>query len=94
MEVTMSLEEIYAGSVKEGNQLIEVTVTGTGVQYFAEGLKGADPEAAAFKCWAVFPVTGAGVTGRHVRHAEGLHAPGWNGANLANLTYLPEEEEE
>jgi hypothetical protein len=90
----MSANEIYANSVKEGNQLIEVTVTGTGVQYFAEGLKGADPEAAAFKCWAVFPVTGEGVTGRHVRHAEGLHAPGWNGVNLANLTYLPEEESE
>ena len=85
----MSLEEIYAGHIGEGNQLIEVTVTGTGIQYFAEGLKGADPEAAAFKCWAVFPVTGAGATGRHVRHASGLHAPGWNGENLPGLTYLP-----
>ncbi len=90
----MSLEQIYASGINAGNQLIEVTVTGTGVQYFAEGLKGANPEAAAFRCWAVFPVTGEGVTGRHVRHAEGLHAPGWNGANLADLTYLPEEEEE
>ena len=90
----MSANSIYASCINAGNQVIEVDVTGTGVQYFAEGPAGADPEAAAFKCWAVFPVTGAGVTGRHVRHAEGLHAPGWNGANLANLTYLPEEEEE
>jgi hypothetical protein len=90
----MSANSIFASGINAGNQVIEVTVTGTGVQYFAEGLKGADPEAAAFKCWAVFPVTGEGVTGRHVRHAEGLHAPGWNGANLAGLTYQPEEEEE
>lgn len=90
----MSANSIFASAINAGNQLIEVTVTGTGVQYFAEGLKGADPEAAAFKCWAVFPVAGEGVTGRHVRHAAGLHAPGWNGANLANLAYLPEEEGE
>lgn len=90
----MSANEIFTQAIRTGDQLIEVTVTGTGVQYFAEGLKGASPEAAAFKCWAVFPVASEGVTGRHVRHAEGLHAPGWNGANLAGLTYLPEEESE
>ena len=90
----MSANSIYASCINAGNQVIEVDVTGTGVQYFAEGPAGADPEAAAFKCWAVFPFTGEGVTGRHVRHAEGLHAPGWNGANLAGLAYLPEEEEE
>jgi hypothetical protein len=90
----MSLEQIYASGIQAGNQMIEVDVTGTGVQYFAEGPAGADPDAAAFKCWAVFPISGEGVTGRHVRHAAGLHAPGWNGANLAGLAYLPEEVEE
>lgn len=83
----MSANAIFAQAVKTGNAVIDVTADG--VQYVAEAVPGSDPEAEAWKCYAVFPI---GETGRFVKHAAGLHAPGWSGENLAGLTYLPEQE--
>ena len=47
----------------------------------------ASPTAEAWKCYASFPIEG----GRFIKHAPGLHAPGWNGENLPGLNYLPQQ---
>lgn len=62
-----------------------------GTEYIAEGAPGADPDADVFKCCAVVPIKDVddNTIGSHVRHADGLFAPGWAGANLADLTYGP-----
>ena len=46
-----------------------------------------NPAAEAWKCYASFPIEG----GRFIKHAPGLHAPGWNGENLPGLDDLPQQ---
>jgi len=79
----MSAPDIFAQAIKTGNSVI--TVTADGVEYVAEAIPFASPAAEAWKCYASFPIEG----GRYIKHAPGLHAPGWNGENLPGLTYLP-----
>lgn len=80
----MSAAQIYASAlVNPGNA--SISLTANGVEYFAEAPRFSDPTAAAWRCWAVFPI--AGNTGRRIKHAEGLHAPGASGENLSGLTY-------
>ena len=81
----MSASEIFAQAIKTGNSVI--TVTADGVEYVAEAIPFASPTADAWKCYASFPIGGE----RFIRHASGLHAPGWNGENLPGLTYLPQQ---
>jgi hypothetical protein len=82
MEVSMSENQIYAQAVRPGNALIDITVGG--VEYIAEAPRHTAATAAAWACYAVFPV---GTAGRRIKHAAGLHAPGENGEHLADLTY-------
>ena len=79
----MSATDIFAQAIKTGNSVITLTVNG--VEYIAEAIPFASPDAEAWKCYANFPIEG----GRFLKHAPGLHAPGWNGENLPGLTYLP-----
>jgi len=79
----MSATAIFAQAIKTGNSVI--TVTAEGVEYVAEAIPFASPTADAWKCYASFPIEG----GRFIKHAAGLHAPGWNGENLPGLEYLP-----
>lgn len=81
----MSATEIFTQAIKTGNSVI--TVTADGIEYVAEALPFASPEADAWKCYASFPIEG----GRFIKHAPGLHAPGWNGENLPGLNYLPQQ---
>lgn len=79
----MAAAQIYATALlNPGNASITLSVDG--VEYFAEAPRFADPTAAVWQCRAVFPI---GTTGRRIKHAEGLHAPGENGELLAGLTY-------
>ncbi len=80
----MASKEIFAQAlVKPGNALINITAGG--VEYIAEAPRGTAATDAAWVCSAAFP---AGASGRRIKHAAGLHAPGENGENLAGLTYL------
>lgn len=80
----MSAAQIYASAlVNPGNASISLTVNGT--EYFAEAPRFSDPTSAVWRCWAAVPI--ANNTGRRIKHAEGLHAPGAAGENLAGLTY-------
>ncbi len=81
----MSANAIFAQAIKTGNSVI--TVTTDGVEYVAEAIPFASPTAEAWKCYANFPIEG----GRFIKHAPGLHAPGWNGENLPGLSYLPQQ---
>ena len=81
----MSANSIFAQAIKTGNSVI--TVTADGVEYVAEAIPFASPAAEAWKCYASFPIEG----GRFIKHAPGLHAPGWNGENLPCLNYLPQQ---
>jgi hypothetical protein len=79
----MSAFAIYTGAaVKPGLAVINITVDG--VEYIAEAPCGTSATDGAWVCSAVFPI---GTTGRRVKFASGLHAPGENGENLAGLTY-------
>ncbi len=79
----MSAIAIYSAAlVKPGNALIDITVGG--VEYIAEAPRHSSATAAAWSCTAIYPV---GTSGRRVKHAAGLHAPGENGEHLAGLTY-------
>ena len=80
----MSANAIYAGArVEVGNALIDIVVDG--VDYLAEAPPGTAATDAAWVCSAVCPI---GAAGRRIKHCSGLHAPGENGENLANLTYV------
>ncbi len=80
----MSAFAIYAGArVERGNAFIQITVAG--VDYLAEAPRGTAATDAAWVCSAVYPI---GTTGRRIKHASGLHAPGESGENLAALTYV------
>ena len=81
----MSAPDIFAlARVVMSNALIECTDAGTGIHYVAEAPPRSDPDAAVWKCSAVFPLSNGG---RRIKHAVGLHAPGVEGANLSTLTY-------
>lgn len=79
----MSAAQIFACSlVNPGNASITLVVDG--VEYFAEAPRHTVATDAAWACSAIFPI---GTTGRRVKHAAGLHAPGENGEHLSGLTY-------
>lgn len=79
----MSAAQIYASAlVNPGNASIVLPVDG--VEYFAEAPRFAEATQAVWKCYAIFPI---GTSGRRIKHADGLHAPGENGELLAALTY-------
>jgi len=79
----MSAAQIYSSAlVKPQNATITLTVEG--VEYFAEAPRFADATQAVWKCYAIFPI---GTSGRRLKHADGLHAPGENGELLATLAY-------
>jgi len=83
----MAAPEIFAHRrVDTTNALIEITDPATGVHYVAEAPTRSDPDAAVWKCSAVYPI--AGGAGRRIKHAAGLYAPGAEGAGLSALTYL------
>lgn len=79
----MSAAAIYASAVAPQNASITLAVDG--VEYFAEAPRFADAAQAVWRCYALFPV---GDSGRRVKHASGLHAPGENGENLPGLNYV------
>lgn len=79
----MSAAQIFASSlVTPGNASITLAVDG--VEYFAEAPRHTSAAAAAWACYAVFPI---GTAGRRIKHAAGLHAPGENGEHLSGFTY-------
>lgn len=79
----MSAAQIYSSAlVKPQNASITLMVDG--VEYFAEAPRYSDATQAVWKCYAIFAI---GTTGRRLKHAEGLQAPGENGENLAGFTY-------
>ena len=79
----MSAFAIYSAAlVRPGNALIDITVGG--VEYIAEAPRHTSATAEAWACSAIFPV---GASGRRIKHASGLHAPGENGENLSGLSY-------
>ncbi len=79
----MSAGAIYSALIAPQNASITLAVDG--VEYFAEAPRFADAAQAVWRCYAVFPV---GDSGRRVKHASGLHAPGENGENLPGLNYV------
>ena len=79
----MSASQIFASAlVNSGNASIVLTVDG--IEYFAEAPRFTDATNASWSCHAIFPI---GTSGRRIKHAAGLHAPGENGELLATLEY-------